>query len=268
MRRRLDVELVRRNLVSSRQEAQRLIVEKVVLVDGVIAEKSARMVAADQNILIQGPKPKYVSRAGQKLEGALQKFNIDPKGYLCLDAGSSTGGFTDCLLQADAEKVIAVDVGTNQLHEKIRDDDRVEVHEQTDIRSFEFKGELCDLVVADLSFISLKLVLEKLKSCLKPNGQIIVLVKPQFEAGRTQVSKGKGVVTDPSIWRSVLTQVASSAVRLDLKPKAITRSSIKGISGNVEFVLWLTWLEELSTGSVSDKAIEAMVDDAIEGSAI
>jgi len=238
MRRRLDLEMVRRGLVPSRQEAQRLISESAVLVEGVIADKAARKVSPAENVRILGPKPKYVSRAGQKLETALEKFGIDPVGLICLDVGSSTGGFTDCLLQAGASSVVAVDVGTNQLHEKIRADRRVEVFEQTDIRKFE-TDEQFDLIVGDVSFISLKLILPKLKDLSKPGALLVMLIKPQFEAGRKEVSKGNGIITDPHIWDRVLRDVASFSIKLGLDVINITRSPVKGTSGNVEFLAHL-----------------------------
>ena len=242
--------MVRRGLVPSRETARRLIAERQVLVDGSFAEKPARMVDAGQAIVFVNPPPPYVSRAGLKLAGALDEFAIDPSDLVCLDAGSSTGGFTDCLLQRGAKSVVAVDVGTNQLHEKIRADGRVDVREQTDVRSLqpsEFSS-LFDLIVGDLSFISLRLVLPSLRPLMADGARMVMLVKPQFEAGRVEASKAKGVITDPEIWRRALTEVLDSAADLGLSADGIVPSSIQGGQGNVEFVVLLT-AESLTIGA-------------------
>lgn len=260
MRSRLDLELVRRGLVDTRQEAQRLISESAVLVEGVIADKAARKVSKAENLRILGPKPKYVSRAGQKLEKALQNFEIDPTGFVCVDVGSSTGGFTDCLLQSGASKVYSVDVGTNQLHEKIRSDDRVEVFEQTDIRKFELEN-CVDLVVCDVSFISLKLVLENMKSFIDNSGTIIVLIKPQFEAGRSEVSKGSGVISDPEIWKRVINEVTAFADSIGLYLFGLEVSPVQGASGNVEFLAGMRSSNSLGTSVQISDLIDAVIND-------
>lgn len=205
---------------------------------GAPAHKASRMVDPAEDIQLLGPPPRFVSRAGAKLAGALAAFEVDPTGLRCLDAGSSTGGFTDCLLQEGAASVVAVDVGTHQLHEKIRSDERVDVRERTDIRtiSAQLLGAPVDLVVGDLSFISLKLVMPALFETVKPNGEVLLLIKPQFEAGRREVSKGSGVITNPITWQRVLTEIWSEAQQLGASMTGLVTSSIKGRTGNVEFV--------------------------------
>lgn len=254
--------MVRRGMVSSREAARRLIVDGQVLVGGSFADKPARQVATDQAITFAAAPPPYVSRAGLKLAGALDAFAIDPSGLYCLDAGSSTGGFTDCLLQRGAAGVVAVDVGTNQLHERIRADPRVDVREQTDIRSISAAdlARPVDLVVGDLSFISLRLVLLTLSELVVPDGQLILLVKPQFEAGRREVSRGKGVISDPVIWRGAVTEVLTTAAKVGLSAHGVIPSPIRGTRGNVEFVVWL--IRQPST--ISDNpGIEALIDAAV-----
>lgn len=240
-KRRLDAELVRRQLVPSREAARREIEAGRVLVDGSFADKPARMVDGGQSVTLTGPPPPYVGRGGFKLEAALDAFGLDPAGQRCLDAGSSTGGFTDCLLQRGAESVIAVDVGTNQLHEKLRSDPRVDVRERTDVRSLgpDDVGGPVDLVVGDLSFISLRLVLPALVPLVVDGGSLLLLVKPQFEAGKQEASKGRGVIADPEIWHRVLVDVIDWAADAGAGLTGLTPSPITGASGNVEFVTWL-----------------------------
>ncbi len=219
--------------------ARKEIVEGRVTVDGAPALKPARMVSPSENIELLGPPPKFVSRAGHKLEGALDKFGIDPSGMVCVDAGSSTGGFTDCLLQHGAKKVYAIDVGTNQLHEKMRAHPSVVVHEKTDIRKVDRStfDEKIELIVGDLSFISLRLVLPNLVSLIGPGTPLVLLVKPQFEAGREEAAKNKGVITDPDIWLRTFTEVVETAASLGAELVDAAVSSIRGRTGNVEFVM-------------------------------
>lgn len=271
VRRRLDVWLVRRALAQSRNQAAQLIANGQVLVDGAVADKPARMVGADQAVVLIGPPPKFVSRAGEKLEYALDQFGIDPAGLRCLDAGSSTGGFTDCLLQRGARQVWAVDVGTHQLHERIRADPRVEVREQTDIRRLELAdvGARFDLVVTDLSFISLRLVMAHLVALAGPNEPILALVKPQFEAGRREASKGKGVIKDPLVWARVLGEVAETA-RYGGRYLAGARvSPITGAKGNVEFVTcWRAMtpnLDSVLAVQLASELIDQVVAEAEAG---
>lgn len=237
-RRRLDAEMVRRKLVPTRSMAQVEIAEGRVLVGGATAHKAARLVDPGEDVRLLGPRPRYVSRAGDKLRGALDAFGISPSGLRCLDAGSSTGGFTDCLLQAGAVRIVAVDVGTHQLHERIRADDRVEVREQTDIRSVTLDsiGGPVDLVVGDLSFISLKLVMPTLFNLAKPEADLLLLIKPQFEAGKIEASRGSGVITHPLIWQRVLSAIWDEARILGGAMIAVIPSPVRGRTGNVEFV--------------------------------
>ncbi len=218
--------------------AQRLIADRVVLVAGTLADKPSRQVLTSDAIELLAPPPLYVSRAGGKLEGALDQFGLDPAGLVCLDAGSSTGGFTDCLLQRGARRVIAVDVGTHQLHEKIRVDERVEVREQTDIRrlTIEDLGAPVDLIVADLSFISLRLALDGLVRLVRAQGPLVLLIKPQFEAGRQEASRGRGIISDPAIWQRVLGEVADAAQVTGAAMLELMVSPVPGTSGNIEFV--------------------------------
>lgn len=253
---------MRRGLVPSREAARREIEARRVLVGGAFADKPARMVEPAQSIELTGPAPRFVSRAGLKLEAALEAFSVDPTGLHCLDAGSSTGGFTDCLLQHGAASVVAVDVGTHQLHERIRDDKRVDVREQTDIRSIaaQYLTSGVDLVVGDLSFISLRLILDKVAELLAGSGSAVLLVKPQFEAGRQEVSKGRGIITDPVIWRRVLLDVVGWADDVGLGFVDLVASPITGAKGNVEFIVYLT--TELGS-SLDRSAVEAKVDTVV-----
>jgi len=256
--------MVRRKLAPSRQAAQQMIEANQVLVDGSVADKPARMVNTGQNVRLSAPPPRFVSRGGLKLEKALDTFEIDPDGWRCLDAGSSTGGFTDCLLSRGAQSVVAVDVGTNQLHERIRRNRRVTVMEQTDIRSLgldDFDYPI-DLIVADLSFISLRTVLASLAQLANNSAPILALVKPQFEAGKAEASKGRGVITDPAIWRRVLSEVADEAARYGLVARNATVSPITGGAGNVEFIVWF----DSARPQGYDKATEAVVFDMVVAS--
>jgi 23S rRNA (cytidine1920-2'-O)/16S rRNA (cytidine1409-2'-O)-methyltransferase len=196
-------------------------------------------VAPGEDVRVLGPPPRYVSRGGLKLEAALDRFGVDPAGRRAVDAGSSTGGFTDCLLQRGASSVTCVDVGTHQLHERLRADPRVEVREQTDIRSLTAQdlGGPVDLEVGDLSFISLRRVLPALTSLLVPGADLVVLVKPQFEAGRTEAARGRGVVKDPEVWRRVLDEMADSAGVCGTAILGAMTSPITGTTGNVEFLV-------------------------------
>ncbi len=210
-----------------------------MLVDGAVVTKPAKPIASGSRLDLVGDRLRYVSRAGRKLDHALDEFGLAVNGLVGLDAGSSTGGFTDCLLQRGALRVIAVDVGTDQLHARLRADPRVEVREQTDIRHLDpatVPGPL-GIVVADLSFISLRLVLPVLAT-LAAGAPVITLLKPQFEAGRAAVSKGDGIIDDPAIWRRVLGEVRSTAVAEGLPMRGVTPSPVRGSKGNVEFATW------------------------------
>lgn len=263
MRRRLDAELVRRNLAPSREAARRLITDGKVTVGGAVADKPARQVLPSDALEILGPPPPFVSRAGAKLAGALEAFAIDPTGMVCLDAGSSTGGFTDCLLQAGAATVHAVDVGTHQLHEKVRANPRVKVREQTDIRSITVDqlGQPADLVVGDLSFISLSKVLPALVGAAAGGAPMLLLIKPQFEAGRQEASRGRGIIVDPEIWHRVLTEVRAAALDAGAAMLGVMVSPVTGSSGNVEFVGHFRAPSE--GGSAVGLAVEMVDDDGL-----
>jgi 23S rRNA (cytidine1920-2'-O)/16S rRNA (cytidine1409-2'-O)-methyltransferase len=238
-RRRLDLELLRRGLSDTRQQARHLIDDGRVLVGGAPADKAGRLVAPGEPIRVLGPPARYVGRGGDKLAGALGRFDLDPTGARALDAGASTGGFTDALLQAGAAHVVAVDVGRAQLHERLRADDRVEVREQTDIRSVSAAdlGGPVDVVVADLSFISLHAVIDRLLALLAPEGDLVVLVKPQFEAGRAEVSRGRGVIRDPEVWHRVLTDVSTAIRDAGGAIMDAMVSPLRGADGNAEFLV-------------------------------
>ena len=238
-RRRLDLELLRRGLTESRQQARHLIDSGRVLVGGAPADKAGRLVAAGEPIRVLGPPARYVGRGGEKLAGALDRFALDPTGARALDAGASTGGFTDALLQAGATSVVAIDVGRAQLHERLRSDPRVDVREQTDIRTVrpEHVGGPVDIVVADLSFISLHAVIDPLLALVAPGGDLVVLVKPQFEAGRAEVSKGRGVIRDPAVWRRVLDDVMVAIGDAGGAIMDAMVSPLRGADGNAEFLL-------------------------------
>jgi 23S rRNA (cytidine1920-2'-O)/16S rRNA (cytidine1409-2'-O)-methyltransferase len=238
-RRRLDTELVRRGLAASRAEAQQAVHSGLVRVAGVTASKVATLVADDVPVDLAGPARRFVSRGGEKLSAAIARFGVDVSGLDALDAGASTGGFTDCLLKAGARHVIAVDVGYGQLAWAVRRDARVTVLERTNVRALT-ASELPyrpDIVVADLSFISLRTALPALSSISAPDAAAIVLVKPQFEAGQGDVGRG-GVVRDPDVWARVVGSVAAAADDVGFAPQAVMASPLRGPAGNVEFLLW------------------------------
>jgi 23S rRNA (cytidine1920-2'-O)/16S rRNA (cytidine1409-2'-O)-methyltransferase len=233
------VELVRRGLAASRQRARELIAAGLVTVDGAPALKPARLVAPHEAVRTRGGPPRFVSRAGEKLDAALERFDVDATGRRALDAGASTGGFTDCLLQRGAAQVVAVDVGYGQLHERLRADPRVEVRERCNVRDLApgDLGEPFPLVVADLSFISLRTVLPNLVGLAAPEADMVLLVKPQFEAGRAEASRGRGVIRDPAVWRRVLEEVVRATEACGAAIMGAMVSPITGADGNVEFLL-------------------------------
>ncbi len=210
-----------------------------MVVGGAPAAKPARLVAPGDPIVILGPPSRFVGRGGEKLDAALDRFAIVVAGRRALDAGSSTGGFTDCLLQRGATRVVAVDVGRNQLHERLAADARVERRERTDVRSLEPDdvGGRFPLVVADLSFISLRTVADALLSLSEPGADLVLLVKPQFEAGRVEVSRGRGVISDPSVWRGVLDETHAALRAHRAAIMGVMVSPLRGSDGNVEFLL-------------------------------
>ncbi len=235
---RLDLLLVERGLLSSRAQAQRAISAGLVLVNGQIIDKPGAQISIDAQIELKGP-PRYVSQGGLKLEEALRAFHIDVTDKICLDIGASTGGFTDCLLQHGAKRVYAVDVGKGQLDWKLRTDPRVTVLEELNARYLKREqiGETVDVATVDVSFISLRLIVPPLKELVKPKGDLICLVKPQFEAGREHVQRG-GVVRDSSVHQRVLEDLARFVTeQLALSVVNATFSPIKGPAGNIEFFL-------------------------------
>ncbi len=235
---RLDKLLVARGLAESREQAQRLIMAGLVLVGDRPATKPGHKIAIDAEIRVRS-RPQYVSRGGHKLVAALDAFDIDPTGLICADLGASTGGFTDALLQRGAARVYAIDVGYGQLHWRLRTDPRVVVMERINARYLESLPEPVHLVVIDASFISLRLLLPAARRLLTPSGgQIVALIKPQFEAGRERVGKG-GVVRDPRVHRQVLQEIVTWAAAHDLGPRGIIPSPILGPKGNREFLIWL-----------------------------
>ena len=237
---RLDQHLVESGLCESRERAKRLILAGEVKVDGHVVDKPASGVPADAVVEVT-ERPKFVSRAGLKLEGALDAFGIDPAGRICLDVGASTGGFTDCLLQRGATMVFAFDVGTNQLAWKLRNDSKVIVREQFNCRHMEpgdLGGEVPDLAVTDVSFISLTKILPAIARVIAPGGEVVALVKPQFELEREQVGKG-GVVRDDELRRHALEKIVGFATRdLSWECLGTMDSPVEGATGNREFLSW------------------------------
>ncbi len=242
---RLDVLLTQKGLCDSRSRAQALIMSGQVYVNGQKCDKAGTQVEAECALEVRGNTCPYVSRGGLKLEKALREFGVDVTGFVCSDSGASTGGFTDCLLQKGAKKVFAIDVGYGQLAWSIRTDERVVCMERTNIRYVtpEDLGEALDLSVVDVSFISLKLVLPAIKALLKPTGQVLCLIKPQFEAGKDKVGK-KGVVRDPAVHREVLEQFLALAAELSFTVRNLTFSPVRGPEGNIEFLGHLSMLPD------------------------
>jgi 23S rRNA (cytidine1920-2'-O)/16S rRNA (cytidine1409-2'-O)-methyltransferase len=257
MKTRLDAELVRRGLARSRDHAADLIESRSVLVTGIPASKPATQVDAETSITIQGERNDFVSRGGHKLAGALDSFpGIVVEGKRALDAGASTGGFTDVLLKRDAKNVVAVDVGYGQLAWELRNDPRVTILDRTNVRhlTIEQVGESVDLIVADLSFISLTLVLPALVAVSKTSADFLVMVKPQFEVGRERLGAG-GVVRDSGLRKSAVLEVADCAYDMGLGCEGVVASSLPGPSGNVEYFLWLKRAASELSESTLDAAI-------------
>ncbi len=250
---RLDVLLVERGLAESRAKAHALIMAGQVRVAGQVTLKPATAIPAN-SLLTVDSGPRFVSRGGEKLDAALEAFDIDVTGFVCADVGASTGGFTDCLLQRGAGKVYAIDVGKGILHWKLRNDPRVVVMEETNARFVELLPEQVSLVTVDASFISLKILLPVVKKWISPSplrpspigrgdggeGEIIALIKPQFEAGKKDVSRGDGVIRDPEIHKQVLLDVLSFAQGEGFRVRGLIKSPLLGPKGNVEFLAWLS----------------------------
>ncbi len=269
---RLDVLLVERGLAESRAKAQALIMAGQVRVAGQTALKPATAVSSD-SVLTVDSGPRFVSRGGEKLDAALEKFAFDVRGLICADVGSSTGGFTDCLLQRGATKVYAIDVGKGILHWKLRNDPRVVVMEETNARYVESLPENVSLVTVDASFISLKILLPVVKKWFAPSlpsplpilgegrrgeGNIIALIKPQFEAGKKDVSRGDGVIRDPEIHRQVLMDVLNYAEQGGFAIQGLIKSPLLGPKGNAEFLVWLNFAS-------TDASIEELVEKVVPG---
>lgn len=260
---RLDAELVRRGLARSREHAATLIADGRVRVNGQPASKAATGVTTDADLVVRASAEgdDYVSRGGHKLAGALAVFapaGLVVEGRRCLDAGASTGGFTDVLLRHGAAQVVAVDVGYGQLAWSLRSDPRVRAVDRTNVRSLDLStvGTPVDLVVGDLSFISLRLVLDALVGVTAADGDLALMVKPQFEVGRERLGKG-GVVRDPALRAEAVADVAAYAARIGWGARAVARSPLPGPAGNVEYFLWL----RSGPGTVSAEDIDAAVGE-------
>ena len=251
---------MRRGLAASREQAQDAVAQGQVLVAGAPASKPSRLVAAGEPVTLVGPPPRFVGRGGEKLDAALEQFGIDVAGRRALDAGASTGGFTDCLLQRGVTHVTAVDVGHGQLHQRLRTDDRVTLLERTDVRAVVLE-EPAGIVVADLSFISLEAVAPALAGPnAAPGADMVVLVKPQFEAGRREASRGKGVIRDPDVWRAALERGCSALQRQRAAMMGAMVSPLAGAAGNVEFLVHLrAHTEQGSCPAVDLDAVVAAV---------
>ena len=260
---RIDILLVQNGQVASREKAKQLIMAGNVVVNNQIVDKPGKLIATDSIIVLrQSDSCPFVSRGGLKLKKAIDEFAINVNGRTALDVGASTGGFTDCLLQNGAKFVYAVDVGYGLLDWKLRNDERVRVIERTNVRYIkpEQFDKLIDLATIDVSFISLDKVVPVVALLLVSQGEILALVKPQFEAGRELVGKG-GVVRDPNVHRKVIQNVCDMAINTGLVVKGITYSPIKGPSGNIEYFLWLQKKEAYGLDSIPD-TIDQIVSEA------
>ena len=252
---RLDVLLMERGLAESRAKAQALIMAGQVRVNDQVALKPATAIDP-KSMLTVDHGPRFVSRGGEKLDAALEAFGIDVKDFVCADVGASTGGFTDCMLQRGAAKIYAIDVGKGILHWKLRNYARVVVMEETNARHVENLPEKVSFVTVDASFISLKILLPVTKNWLAENAQLLCLIKPQFEAGKKDVSRGDGVIRDPEIHRQVLLDVLGYAKQEGFSLLGLLKSPLLGPKGNTEF---LVWLDVHSTG----KSVEELVDQVL-----
>lgn len=267
MKERLDILLVKRNLAASREKAKAIIMSGNVFVDGQREDKAGTAFEDTVRIEVKGHTLPYVSRGGLKLEKAIQNFDLSVDQKVCTDVGSSTGGFTDCMLQNGARKVFAIDVGRGQLDWKLRQDERVVCMEKTNIRYVvpEDLGEEIDFSSIDVSFISLTKVLLPIRNYLKPEGEVVALIKPQFEAGREKVGK-KGVVREKSTHVEVIEKVMGYALSIGFSVKALDFSPIKGPEGNIEYLVHLkkcgtgaaTLPEDISAAKVADAAFETL----------
>ena len=261
MKERLDVMLVNRGMVESREKAKALIMAGEVFVDGQREDKAGSMFKEECRIELRGTPMKY---GGYKLEKMVELHGIRLEGKTCMDVGASTGGFTDCMLQNGAQKVYAIDVGTNQLVWKLRNDERVISMEKTNIRNVvpEMIPDKIDFVTIDVSFISLKLVLPPVKALLSEDAELVCLIKPQFEAGREKVGK-KGIVREPETHLEVLQQILGFTCELGFKVKDVTFSPIRGTEGNIEYLMFLQNAAE-ATARPEDESLKALVSQSHE----
>lgn len=260
MKKRADVILFEKGLVESREKGKRVIMEGSVFVGTERIHKPGQKLDEDIDIRIKENPNIYVSRGGLKLEKSIESFNLNFKDKVSMDIGASTGGFTDCMLKNGAKKVFAIDVGYGQLDWKLRNDPRVVVMERRNIRYVEREdiGEWIDFVSIDVSFISLKLVLPVAKKLLQDNGEIVALIKPQFEAGRENVGK-KGIIRDKNIHFQVIREIVDFCVEIDLSPNDLTYSPITGATGNIEFLIYL---KNNDKTSIDDKKINKIIEEA------
>ena len=261
-KKRLDVLLVERGLVTSRDRAKRVIMAGQVLVDGQKIDKAGTLVKEAAGLRLLGEDIPYVSRGGLKLAKAMEEFGVGLQGKIAADIGASTGGFTDCMLQNGAVKVYAIDVGYGQLAWKLRTDERVVNMERTNIRhvTADMLEDVLDFASIDVAFISLAKVLPAVKGLLKPSGEIVALIKPQFEAGKEKVGK-KGVVRDAAVHEEVIREVVGFCRGNHLVPMALTYSPVKGPEGNIEYLVYLSLDDNVMDG-VTDERIAGVVGDA------
>ncbi len=234
---RIDTLLVERGLVESRAKAQRMIMAGQVRLDGEVVAKASQRADPGASLTVDRG-PRYVSRGGDKLDAALKAFDVRPEGWVCADVGASTGGFTDCLLQHGASRIYAIDVGRGQLHWRLRQDPRVMPMERTNARELSGLPEMIALAVVDVSFISLRLILPNVMRWFADDGEVLALVKPQFEAGKGVVGRD-GVVREPQVHRQVLEELIRFVSSIGLVPRGLIRSPLLGPKGNAEFILWL-----------------------------
>lgn len=262
---RIDVLTVEKGFFPTREKARQNIMAGLVFVNNIRVDKPGESVAVDSNIVVKGESIPYVSRGGLKLEKAIKEFRIDVHGRTAIDVGASTGGFTDCLLKNGAEKIYSIDVGYGQFAWELRNDPRVTLFERTNIRYVTEKdiGTLCDMAVIDVSFISLKLVLPVVKKLITDEGEIVCLIKPQFEAGREKVGK-KGVIKDPEIHKDVIRDIINFTLDQGFGIKGLSFSPIKGPEGNIEYLLYLSNNNDEGVFENQDEVIEEVVKKSHE----
>lgn len=259
---RLDVLLVKNNIFTSRQKAKESILRGEIYVDGIKIVKCSKKIKNDAKIVFKGDKPKYVSRGGEKLEKALKSFNIDLKDKICMDIGASTGGFTDCMLQNGAKKVWAIDVGSGQMNEKLKNDKRVINLEKTNIKHLktQYINELIDFASIDVSFISLEKVVIHVLKFLKDDASVVALIKPQFEAGRCNIGKN-GIVKKKQVHIEVIKNIRNFLEDIHNKVINLEYSPIRGGKGNIEYLIYFT-KKDSQESILTDKKIKMTVEEA------